>query len=151
MLRFFGNEAWEPRRVKPVGFTISGPPDPRNSRIRVRRNPPYFLPDLLFAVPRVAVLRFAVPVFAVLRFAVPVFAVLLLAAGFLAALLRAAGFLAVVFFAVVFFAAPVLLAALVFLAAVVFFAPLALFAAGCFAMLASSSLRDVFALEPNRA
>jgi hypothetical protein len=32
VLRTFGFEAWEPRRVKPVGFTISGA---RPARLRV--------------------------------------------------------------------------------------------------------------------
>ena len=146
MLRFFGNEAWEPRRVKPVGFTTSGAPNSRTANPSApSSDPAYFFPDLLFAV----LLR-AAGFFAVLLRAAGFFAaVVFLAAGFLAAVDRVAvAFLAVVFFAVVLLAAVFLAAG--FFAAVVFFAPPVLFAAGFFAMVASS-VRVDFALEPSRA
>ncbi len=49
MLWFFGNKAWEPRRVKPVGFTISGAPNSRETRTQAPppSDPAYFFPDLL--------------------------------------------------------------------------------------------------------
>ena len=93
MLWFFGTEAWEPRRVKPVGFTISGAPNSQGERGCPVKRSRYFFPDLLFAVLLLAAGFFAVVFLAAVVFFAPV----LLAAGFFAA--------------VVFFAPPVLLVA----------------------------------------